>query len=370
MMMPKFHIGGAEVQVLNLLKNLDTESFSVSLCLLNRGDIEMENEARKYVDSVFFLGFRWRNFPWSFLKLVKYLQDGRFGVVHAHLQYANLIGRLAGWFAGVPVRMTTEHGMNLWKSKLLLAIERVMNRITDVKICVSHDIMEIRHRKEGTPDNKLFYIPNAVDPDLFGEDPDSKERIMAEFGWDDEDLLILSLGRVVEVKNYPLLVEAVVELNNKMPGVRCLIAGDGDRKKEVQAKIDDLGAGDNIKMAGERRDIAALLAAADLFALSSFREGLPVSILEAMAAGVPVVSTDVGGVGEAVTGGETGLLVPSGDAEAMASAFEQILTDTPLRMSLTNNASKTVNERFSMNSVAKKLGDIYVKLVREKENTT
>ncbi len=368
-MMPKFHVGGAEVQVLGLLKNIDHDRFSLSLCLFNRGDPEMENEAAEYVDSIFYLGFRWRHFPFSFLRLVKYLQDGRFSVVHAHLEYAGLIGRMAGWFAGVPVRMTTEHGKNLWKSRPLLAIERLMNRVTDAKICVSRDIIEIRRRNEKTPEKKLIYIPNAVDPDLFRNNHPPREKLMTEFGWDDGDPLILSVGRVVEAKNYPLLVDAMVELGGKIPRARCLIVGDGDRRSEVEAKIDSLGAGDNIKMAGTRRDIADLLSAADIFALSSVREGLPVSILEAMAAGTPVVSTDVGGVGDAVTGEVNGLLVPSGDIKALAGAFERILSDRLFGEKLAVNGLETVEKRFSIRRAADRLGAIYTELVQSRSRS-
>jgi len=365
-MMPKFHVGGAEVQVLSLLKNLDPDRFSISLCLLNRGDREMETDASKYVDSIYYLGFRWRYLPWSFLKLVKYLQDGRFRVIHAHLEYAGLIGRLAGWFAGVPVRMTTEHGKNLWKSQFLLAIERMMNRITDAKICVSRDIAEIRRKNEGTPDEKLIYIPNAVDAGLFKESSSSKGRIMEEFGWQSDDPLILSVGRIVEAKNYPLLVDAIVELGKKIPEARCLIAGDGDQKEEIEKKIGSLGVSERIKMAGTRRDIPELLAAAEIFTLSSVREGLPVSILEAMASGTPVVSTDVGGVGDAVTDGINGLLVPSGDPAAMAKAFERMLSDREFSKNLADNGLRTVEEKFSIKSAASRLGDIYIELFQAK----
>jgi glycosyltransferase involved in cell wall biosynthesis len=125
---------------------------------------------------------------------------------------------------------------------------------------------------------------------------------------------------------------------------------------------------DRIALPGTRNDVPDLLSAADLFVLSSEREGLPVSLLEAMAAGTAIVTTDVGGVGEVVMGGESALLVMHGDASALASAMERVLTDAVLRQKLINNASRAVKERFSMNNAAAELGDLYELLVAKKEN--
>lgn len=164
MILPKLQVGGAEVQVLGLIRNLDRPRFALSLCLFNDGHAEMQRIAAEHVELVYILGFRWRRFPVSFFRLVRYLRKGRFDIVHAHLAPADLVGRAAAWMAGVPVRVTTEHGKGLWKSGTRLLVERMLNGITDARICVSRDIMEIRRAREHTPEDKLVYIPNAVDP--------------------------------------------------------------------------------------------------------------------------------------------------------------------------------------------------------------
>ena len=368
MVMPKLQVGGAEVQVLNLIRKIDRSRFALSLCLFNEGHAEMEKTAAEHVESVFILNFRWRRFPVSFFRLVRYLRKGRFDVVHAHLAPADLVGRAAAWMAGVPVRVTTEHGKGLWKSGARLLVERMLNGITDARICVSRDIMEIRRAREHTPANKLVYIPNAVDPEQFGRPARGRDAVMAEFGWPAGDPLVLSVGRIVKEKDYPLLIEAFTAMAAKVPRARCIIAGDGDRMDEVRAVVKKNGMEDRIALPGTRNDVSDLLSAADLFVLSSEREGLPVSLLEAMAAGTAIVTTDVGGVGEAVIEGESALMVMHGDASALASAMERVLTDAVLREKLINNASRAVEERFSMNSAASTLGDLYERLVAKKEN--
>ncbi|HSG27261.1 MAG TPA: glycosyltransferase [Candidatus Krumholzibacterium sp.] len=367
MMLPKWHIGGAEVQVMGLLKNMDRDRYAVSLCLFGRGVESMEREAERYVEDVYYLGFKWRYSPVSFLKLVKFLQDGRFDVVHAHLAWADLIGRVAAWFAGVPVRITTEHGKGLWKSPFQVRIEKWMNRITDMRICVSRDIFRIRKEREGTPEEKLSYIPNGVDPEGFpGECPDLKSVIMKEFGWPPESPLVLSIGRIVEAKNYPLLVESIALLRGRVPGVRCLIAGEGRCAGEVAGAIARFGADGDVRLAGSRSDIARLLGAADIFVLSSDREGLPVTLLEAMASGTPVVATRVGGIPEAVASEKSALLVPPGDAQALAGAMERVLRDRDLAERLSSEAYGIVRERFSIRSVTRRVEKIYTSKYAEK----
>ncbi len=121
-MLPVLRIGGAEIQVLGLLRNLDSERFDVHLCTLKRGDGNMEEQARRLVTRVFDAGFRWRSALPAFLRLVSYLRRERFDVLHCHLAFADSIGRLAGRAAGVPVILTTEHGKHLWKGPFYLML--------------------------------------------------------------------------------------------------------------------------------------------------------------------------------------------------------------------------------------------------------
>jgi glycosyltransferase involved in cell wall biosynthesis len=370
MVIPRLRIGGAEVQVLSLIRNLSRERFSVSLCLLAGGDAAMENEASRYVASMYRLGFRRRNLPLSLLRLVRYMRLNRFDVVHAHLPLADAMGRVAGKLAGVPVIMTTEHGKHLWKGRQRLLIERLLDGITDMRICVSRDIMDIRMRREGTPEGKLVYIPNAVE--LGGPVKEARDRssVASEFGWEAEDLLIVTVGRLVAAKHYSLLVEAIALLGRTIPRAKCLIVGDGDRREEIERRIGSLGCRDSVKIAGLRRDIPDLLAAADIFVLSSIREGLPVSLLEAMAAGKAIVATSVGGIPDAISDGRNGLLVPPGSSSGLAAALEKLARDSGLRVELGRAAVIDVERSFNMKNVAERIGDLYDELSARKRVRT
>jgi glycosyltransferase involved in cell wall biosynthesis len=365
-LIPILDLGGAEVQVLDQLRVLDRSGLRVSICCLTAGDAGMESEARRYADSFFHLSFRWRSLPFAVLRLARYLREERFDVIHCHMPPADWVGRLAGWLGGVPVRMTTEHGRGLWKSQCRVMFDRVLNSVTDLRICVSHDILEIRAQREGTPRSKLEYLPNGVDLDRFKSTTRGKQEIMAELGWPADDPLVVSVGRLVSEKNYPLLVEAIASVKDSIPTVRCVIAGEGKRRNEIDSHIEKTGAGENIKLVGSRNDIADLLHAADVFVLASIREGFPVSLIEAMACGKAIVATDVGGIPDAIAGGENGLLVQPGDAPALSEAISRLLVDKDLAGNMGRAALETAAEKFSLQHVVQRTKEIYFNLYRRK----
>lgn len=365
-LIPRLRIGGAEVQVLHLLRNLDSSRFEVHLCLLNSGDESMEVEARRYVESVELIDFRMRFLPMRFCQLYMYLRRKRFDVLHSHLPLADTLGRAAGRLARVPVLITTEHGKHLWKPFWHLGLDRILNGVTDARICVSHDILELRMSREGTPRDKLSYIPNAVDPAPFKSPARGRASVMAEFGWGMDDELVVTIGRLVPAKNYQVLVEAIGRLRESSPGVRCLIVGDGGERGVIEERIGALGLEESLRITGYRRDTADLLAAADLFALSSIREGLPVSLLEAMAAERAVVATRVGGIPDAIEDGVNGLLVQPDDPEALAAAMAKVLGDAELRRSLGAAASQTVEERFAVARAVRMVSSLYESLFERK----
>jgi glycosyltransferase involved in cell wall biosynthesis len=357
--MPKLALGGAEVQVLDQLRTMDRSAVEAHICCLAKGDAAMEEEARSYGSSVFHLDFHLRSFPWGLGRFVRYLRSGKFDVVHCHLPPADIVGRLAGWLAGVPVRITTEHGRGLWKSRGYLGMEKALNHITDLKLCVSKDILELRATREGTPRRKLVYLPNGVDLARFDTPGGVKEEVMGEFAWGGDDPLIVSLGRLVEEKAYPLLVEAVASLVGPFPQVRCIIAGEGECRREIEACIGSFGMGDHVALPGIRKDVPRLLKAADVFVLSSTREGLPVSLIEAMASATAIVATDVGGIPDAVSDGRNGLLVPPGEPQALAGAVERLLGDGDLRKRLGGAARETAGEHFSLEYVVRRTEELY-----------
>jgi len=361
-MIPKLGIGGAEIQVLEFIKHLDRSRFTISLLTLTAGLKEMESEASQYLEAFEVVGFRRRRLPVSFVKMVAWLRRGRFDVLHCHLPLADLLGRPAGRLAGIPVIVTTEHGRNTWKPWYYLVAERMLNHITDLRICVSQDVLEIRRRREGTPPSKLVRIPNGVDAERFRRPGRDRAEVMKEQGWQPEDFLVVSVGRLEPEKNYPVLIQAVAGLTARHPRVRCLLVGDGGLKGELTAMVKSLGLDGVVRLAGRRDDIPEILGAADVFVLASSKEGLPVSLLEAMAAGKAVVVTAVGGMPEVIRTGENGIVVPPGDSAALGAAMERLIEDSGARAKMGNLASAEAARDFDIDRVAGDVGALYARI--------
>jgi glycosyltransferase involved in cell wall biosynthesis len=364
--LPKLQIGGAEMHVMSLLGALDRSRFAVSLMCLSPGDRRMEEEARGLVDSFVIIAFRWRRCVVSFAKMVRYLRAGRFDVAHCHLPFADALGRIAARIAGVPVIVTTEHGKFLSKPWHRLVLERMLVPVTDARICVSRDILEIRRRREGTPERKLVYIPNAVDVGRFARSTRGRAEIAAAFGWGPSDPFVIAVGRLVPEKNYGLLIRAIGILLPRFPSIRCLLVGDGVCRAELSALVGSVGLGGRVAFAGSRADIPDLLGAADVFVLSSLKEGLPVSLLEAMAAGKGIVATSVGGIPETIRDGESGLLVPSGDAEALANGIGTLLADRAFREKLGRAAGDEARRTYDLDAVTRRIERLYEEIYRRK----
>jgi glycosyltransferase involved in cell wall biosynthesis len=366
LLLPELGIGGAETHVMHLLERLDRSRFAVSLCCLKPGAADWEDRARRLAESYTVLGFRMRSAPLAVARLARHLRRGRYDILHCHLSLADAVGRIAGAIARVPVMVTTEHGKHLWKSRPHLLLERLLLPVTDARICVSRDIIEIRRRSEGTPEEKLIYIPNAVDTAAVRRSVRAKSDVMREFGWGPDNRLLLAVGRLVPAKSYATLAETLSILRGRHPDARCLIVGEGRAEEDVRSAVDRFAVGDIVKLAGSRTDVPDLLAAADIFVLTSIREGLPVSLLEAMAAGKAIVGTSVGGIPDAITDGETGLLVPPGNPAAVAAAVSRLLGDPTLRESLGQAAMRVAEERFSVDHQARSIGEVYETLFDRK----
>jgi glycosyltransferase involved in cell wall biosynthesis len=260
------------------------------------------------------------------IELVVLMRRAAPDIVHANSSKAGVLGRLAAAAAGVPIRIFTVHGWAFSASSGLVSVlyrwaDRLMAPLTTLTICVAE-----RERTAGLAARtciaeRTVVIPNAIDVEAI---PQARH--------DGGPPLVVAVGRLAEPKDAMTLVRALAAV----PGRRfaALLVGDGPDRPCVEEEVNRLGVADAVALVGTRDDVPALLAGADVFALSSRSEGAPISILEAMAAGLPVVSSRVGGVPELVVDGETGLLVPPGDPAAMSAALGRLVADADLRRRL------------------------------------
>ena len=278
-------------------------------------------------------------------------------VVHANSSKAGVLGRLAALVARVPVRMFTVHG---WAFKAhsghaataYLWADRLMSPFTTTTICVAHGERSAGLRARTCRADRTVVIHNGVALDAPRRRPGAATR----------PATLLSVGRLRAPKDFLTLVRAMTALE---PGsARLLIAGDGPDRDAVAAEVARLGLDGTVELLGTRSDVPALLAGADVFVLASDSEGLPMSVLEAMSAGLPVVASAVGGVPELVRDGETGALVPPRDSGALARALVPLVADIALRDRLGEAGRRRVEREFSLARFEREHLELYRKRAR------
>ena len=276
----------------------------------------------------------------AYSALVRLYRRERFDMVHVHTPVAALIGRLAAARAGVPNVVYTAHGfyfhdrMPAPQRALFIALEWIGGRFTHVLFTQAEEDAATARRYGLCRGGVIEAIGNGVDPRPFAAgDAAERARVRDELGTAWETVVVVAVGRLVAEKGYPELIEAMRSVDAVL-----WIVGERLSSDHAGAIEDDLSEAERepslkakIRLLGYRRDIAAVLGAADIFALPSNREGMPRSIIEAMFAGLPVVATNIRGSREEVVDGETGILVPVGDTAALVTALQRLASDSILR---------------------------------------
>jgi glycosyltransferase involved in cell wall biosynthesis len=320
-------LGGAQTAVSLLLPGL-VDRFEVTLAAHGRGPLRDAAEGAS-VPYVELKHVRRAINPWEdalgLLELVRLCRRLRPDIVHVHSSKVGVLGRLAAWLARVPVRVYTVHGWSFaaydgLAGRVYLLLERLMRPLTTTVVCVSEATRRQGLAARACDDARTVVIHNAVEVGSFGA---RAERTATP--------RIVAIGRLAFPKDFVTLLAALARVDSDH---RVSLVGDGPGAAEVAAAVEARGLSDRVELLGAQRNVTELLARSDVFVLSSRSEGFPVSILEAMAAGLPVVATDVGGIAEAVVDGETGILVPAADPRALAGAIERLLADVELRRHL------------------------------------
>ncbi len=245
-------------------------------------------------------------------------------VVHTHNPLPLAYGALAGRLARAAV-VHTKHGANPDRGRRLL-LRRVGGHLAHAYVAVSSATAAVARRNRECPSARLHTIPNGVELEAFAHDETARAAVRAELGIPADAWVFGTVGRVRLEKNFPGLVRAATPLLGA--GTRLVIVGDGDELPALRAAVAAAGAAAEwLVLAGARRDVPRALSAFDAFVMSSDTEGLPLGLVEAMAAGLPVVATDVGGIGEVLEGGRVGALVPAGDERALREAMAALARD-------------------------------------------
>lgn len=367
-------IGGTERQFVNLVRGIDAAKFRVHVAALSRGGPLLEEiDASRVpiteyrVDHLYGPGAMGQQF-----RLARYLVKERVQLIHAHGFYANTFALPPAWLARTPVRIASIRDDGSVWTPAQRAVERVACRLADCTV-VNADVIRRRLLGEGWTDDRIAVIHNGVDVARF--DKPRPANLRGAFGLPAEAPLVGVLARLAPCKGLDVFLDAARIVSDRLPDVRFLIVGDeprfgtpGTYRRTLELRAKQLGIAERVVFTGFRLDVPAILAELTLSVLPSITgEGLPNSVLESMAAGLPVVATNSGGTCEAVEEGRTGLIVPPSDAAALARAMIPVLADASLGARMGAAGRRRIHEHFSRDRMTRDMQDLYARLLEGRQ---
>jgi glycosyltransferase involved in cell wall biosynthesis len=335
--------GGAEKHFLDLAEHLESRH-NVQF-LIAGGYVDPRMRA---AGPVRFLPGRGRHalLLLDLLYLAWFVRRERIDLIHAHHRYPAFLAALVRKITDVRV-LTTAHNVFPDKAAISLWGDRV--------IAVSKAVADWLIGTCGVPAGDVALIHNGIGPPTVCGNDDLR-AVREEIGLAGEQMFLLTVGRLTEQKNYPLLLEALSRIRNE--DWLCAVVGDGEDRDALIRRAAELGLGERVHFLGKRNDVTRLMQAADMLVMSSAWEGFPYVVVEALACGLPIVATDVGGVREGVMHGKTGYLVTPGDSANLADRIRMLLADADQRRTFAVNGRELFEEQF-------RIEDMYDRTLKE-----
>jgi N-acetyl-alpha-D-glucosaminyl L-malate synthase BshA len=359
-------VAGAEVLVAETIRRLGRRITPVVFCLDAVGALGEQMRAEG-VDVVAFgrrPGFDAR----VIWRLARQIRQRNLEVLHAHQYTPFFYGALAAAVSRTGTRIVfTEHGRHwpdLVSAKRRLVNRLVLDRLADRVTGVSAFSAQALSTRDGFRSNRIQVIENGIDVSRY-ERPVDREALRRRLQLDPDRRYIATIARFHPVKDHPTLLRAFAIVSKAIDDVDLLLAGDGPLRPELERLVDELGIQGRVRFLGVRSDVADLLAAADLFALSSLSEAASLTVLEAMASGTPVVVTDVGGNPEMIRRGVDGQLTPRGDATAMAETMIRVLREPQLAASMAARAAERARTTYPLERTVDRYYELYRELSRQ-----
>lgn len=360
-----FGMGGMENGMVNLINQLPVDRFRHAIICLD-GYTEYRHRIHRPDVDFYALGRRagidWRLYG----NLWKLLRQLRPDIVHTR-NLATLEGQIVAFLAGNPRRIHGEHGRDVFdldgSNRKYNALRKLIKPLVHHYIAVSKDLDQWLRRTIGVDEDRVTQIYNGVDTHRFTRRVDETRDALPSGFLPDGGVLIGSVGRMAEVKNFPLLVRGFIDLINQLPGLRAVarlaIIGEGMAHARCMEMLTQAGMAELAWLPGARNDVAEIMRAMDIFVLPSLAEGISNTILEAMATGLPIVATSVGGNVELIESGVSGTLVASDDTPAMTRALAHYAGDPELRAAHGQAARRRAESCFSLETMASRYLAVY-----------
>lgn len=313
----------------------------------------------------------------AYIRIKKIIEEFKPDIVHTHASKAGAIGRKAAFSCKVPIVVHTYHGhvfhsyFPKWKTYIIKQIERKLAKKTTAIITISEtQKKEICEEHKIAANDKTVVIPLGFDLDKFNLDLEEKRKNTREvFKIEQDEIAIAIIGRITKIKNHDFFLDVIEKIlsQNQMIKIKVFIVGDGDLKNHISNRVNNLNEkfGNKIIMTSWIFDIASFNPGMDIICLTSDNEGTPVSLIEAQASGIPIITTDVGGVRDIVSDGNTGFIIPKNDLNKYSEKLLELIQNKEKREAFSKNGWGFVKEKFHYSRLVKDVETLYLKLLKK-----
>ncbi len=364
-------VSGSGINTFLTMKGLDRNKYQVDLACAPGG--ALIDKVKKEGLGFFPINhFRQKISPfhdlWALWELTRLMRQKKYDIVHTHNSKAGFIGRLAAKISRVPIIVHTIHGFAFHEYErpprriLFILLERFAARLCDKLITISEPLKEWGLRLGIGRPEKYITIYSGIEAEKFKININIDEK-KKELGIKPKEKIVGVVAKLWEGKGHETILEAAPQVIKEIPDVKFLFVGEGYLREKLETQVRELGLSNNIIFTGFRADIPEITATFDLALLVSLFEGMGRVLLEAMVMRKPVVATKVGGIVDVVRDGETGILVPPGDADALAKAIVTLLKDEELARRMGEAGRKRIDERFTARTMVERITEVYEELI-------
>ncbi len=352
--------GGIERRLVELLPRLNKPPFRVSLvCIRRRGPLADDLEQAGVPVSV--VPLRSRLDPCGLSALARWMRKEHVDLVHSHMYRSNVPSTIAARLSGVRHVLCQVHNIDTWETNRQRMMDRWLLRWRSAMLAVSENVKDDIVSSLHCSPERIKILYNGIDTSKFGN-MQAEPQLNLDLGIPKGHFLVVMLARLVEQKKHTRLLQALQRIRDELPPTNVVLVGDGKLRHALEQEVKERHLKDMVSFAGHRTDIAQILASSTLSVLTSDKEGFSNAIVESLAAGVPVIATDVGGNREAIVDGKCGFIIQPNDITGLAQALKILLTDHPLRQKM-STAAQLQAQHFSLDQMLRETRKIYLELL-------
>ena len=358
---PRLAKGGTEKHLLQLAEYIDKEKFDVTICcLFEPGDIVKDINSSNF--NLICLNRKNIYDLRILFDLYRLIRKERYDIVHSYLFAFHYLALIPSKIAGIPVTLSSRRELATWKKLHHILLENIGNLFVDKVVACSEAAKRFALQNENLKSNKIATLYNGIDLNKFSPRKKDSETIN-KLGFQDTDKVIGMVSNLSSVKDHKTLLNAIVEIKKAYPEIKCVLVGDGYMRGDLVRHVDRLKLNENVCFLGSREDIYKILSIMDIFVLTSLMEGLPNAVLEAMACGLPVVATKVGGIPEIIENGRNGILLEPKDHQSLALALITLIEDFSLRKEMGVIGRKIIEQKFSLERMVNDYERLYTEIL-------